>query len=59
MDGCTFVPELYTTKGKEKPRNVNQFIRDQEKYLEYKQMNSRKKAEEISNKDKMLNTRHP
>jgi len=32
MDGCTFVPELYTTKGSSKPRKLSQFIKDQEAY---------------------------
>ena len=39
MDGCTFTPELFTRSSK-KNRNFSQFIKDQEKYSEYKSIKS-------------------
>ena len=45
LDGCTFVPESYTTKAPGR-RNLNQFIKDQEKYTEFKSLNNQRKLEE-------------
>ena len=42
MDGCTFTPELFT-HSKKKMRNLNQFIKDQEKFSELKNYKSAKR----------------
>lgn len=48
MNGCTFTPELYNSKGK-KNRNLDQFIKDQEKYQEMKSYNSQKRLQDREN----------
>jgi hypothetical protein len=50
MDGCTFTPELFTTSNK-KNRNLRQFIKDQERYIEYKSIKSAIRKEEVTLKE--------
>lgn len=60
MDGCTFSPELYTTQGNSsRPRNLNKFIKDQERYSELKNMNSIKKKDQIDQRERENNTLRP
>lgn len=61
LDQCTFQPDRYATRAnnESRPRNVNQFIKDQEKYLEYKNLNSRKAQQEKLQKEKEVHTRKP
>lgn len=62
MDNCTFQPKFYETKQNNeqtRPRNVAQFIKDQEKYLEYKSLNSKKRQDEKAQKEKEIYTKKP
>lgn len=61
LDQCTFQPDMYATKAnaQSRPRNVNQFIKDQEKYLEYKNMNTKKAQQEKMMKEKEAFTKKP
>lgn len=46
---------MYATKAnnQQRPRNVKQFISDQEKYIEYKTMNTKRAQQEQREKEKM------
>jgi hypothetical protein len=43
VEDCTFAPEIYTTKNEgTKPRDLQKFLEDQDRYNEYKSINSQK-----------------
>ena len=46
MDGCTFTPMSYTSKGNETARKLSQFIKDQEAFTELKVYNTHRRTEE-------------
>ena len=59
---CTFAPTMYTTAKKadaEKPRDINRFLSDQERYLENKQQKQEQKLFKIQSMELMAIQEQP